>query len=182
MAGELDAGAGQFGVERFCPEAGGEVPAQPLRASRTLALLHVANYEAMRLATREKLPKQAQALALHSAASAMLDYLFPLESPGRYQALGRAAYLAYTTDPRKLKGYDQAWGLGTAGGCQYDQPRSAGRSQSDLGSGRPAGHVTWALAPRATGICPLSCCASCSALAHLVGGDAGTGGTAASAL
>ncbi|CAH1090969.1 vanadium-dependent haloperoxidase [Candidatus Nitrotoga sp. 1052] len=84
----------------------------PLRASRTLALLHVANYEAVRLATREKLPKQAQALALHSAASAMLDYLFPLESPGRYQALGRAAYLAYTTDPRKLKGYDQAWGLG----------------------------------------------------------------------
>lgn len=30
MTGELDAGAGQFGVERFCPEAGGEVPAQPL--------------------------------------------------------------------------------------------------------------------------------------------------------
>lgn len=84
----------------------------PLRASRTLALLHVANYEAVRLAAREKLPKPAQALALHSAASAMLEYLFPLESPGRYQALGRAAYLAYTTDSRKLKSYDQAWELG----------------------------------------------------------------------
>lgn len=84
----------------------------PLRASRTMALLHVANYEAVRLATREKLPKPAQALALHSAASTMLEYLFPLESPGRYPALGRAAYLAYITNTRALKSYDQAWELG----------------------------------------------------------------------
>lgn len=89
----------------------------PLRASRTQALLHVASYEAVRLAAREKLPKPAQALALHSAASAMLEYLFPLDAPGRFQALGRAAYLAYAGGARATPALDQAalnqaWRLG----------------------------------------------------------------------
>jgi len=84
----------------------------PLRASRALALLHVANYEAVRLAAKQKLPKSAQALALHSAASAMLEYLFPLDSPGRFQALGRSAYLAYAQGNRKTKSLDLGWWLG----------------------------------------------------------------------
>lgn len=84
----------------------------PLRASRAYALLHVAGYEATRQAGEGGLPPAAQRLALHAACSTMMDFLFPLEAPGRFQALGRAAYLAHAADGPPW--IEQAWALGQA--------------------------------------------------------------------
>lgn len=79
----------------------------PLRASRMYALLHVAAHEAVRRACDRDLPPAAQRVALHAAASTVLDFLFPFEAPGKFLALGRAAYLAHKTDSAPW--LDQAW-------------------------------------------------------------------------
>lgn len=52
-----------------------------------------------------------------------------------FAGVGRAAYLAYSTDSRKLKSYDQAWGLGQQAAVSTINPALLDRGQPDLESG-----------------------------------------------
>ncbi len=63
----------------------------PLRASRMLTYLHVAMQNAAAHSANINLQESGQTAAAHAAAAAMLDHFFPLESPGRLEALGESA-------------------------------------------------------------------------------------------
>ncbi|MGH8741269.1 MAG: hypothetical protein ACREUN_10180, partial [Burkholderiales bacterium] len=54
----------------------------PLRASRSLAILHAAMNDAALLAARQALP---QPVALHRAAGITLAFLYPQEADGKYE-------------------------------------------------------------------------------------------------
>jgi membrane-associated phospholipid phosphatase len=69
----------------------------PLRVARTLAVLHVAIYDAV--AAAKNSDEQAQAIAAATAAGAVLDYLFPLETPGRFEAMAWAIYAGAAAAP-----------------------------------------------------------------------------------
>lgn len=60
----------------------------PLRASRVLALVHVAMHDALVLAARSGVSTRARAIAVHRAAGLTLAHLYPNETPGRLEALG----------------------------------------------------------------------------------------------
>jgi hypothetical protein len=66
----------------------------PLRSVRVLTLLHVAMHDAVLRAEKLGLKQTAQSAAAHRAASRMLAHFFPLESPGRIEALGESALAA----------------------------------------------------------------------------------------
>ncbi len=65
--------------------------ANPLRAARLLALLHVAMYDALVLSARRNFDAAQQKIAVHAAASKVLAYLLPQESTGRLEVLGYSA-------------------------------------------------------------------------------------------
>lgn len=68
--------------------------ANPLRASRVLTLMHVAMHDVYFRAKDIGLGTAGRQSAMHTAASAMLDYSFPLESPGRIEAFGTFGFSA----------------------------------------------------------------------------------------
>lgn len=70
----------------------------PLRAVRNLTYVHAAMHDAIAVAARAKLNANAQKLALHAAASGILEYLYPQEPMGRFGALGHAAILTVSTN------------------------------------------------------------------------------------
>ena len=69
----------------------------PLRVARALAVLHVAIDDAVAAATNGD--EQVQAVAAATAAGAALDYLFPLETPGRFEAMAWALYAEAAATP-----------------------------------------------------------------------------------
>lgn len=73
----------------------------PLRASRSLALMHIAMQDGYARAEAEKLSAAGKNAALHAAASHMLSHFFPLEMPGRLEALGVSARSALTSSQPK---------------------------------------------------------------------------------
>lgn len=73
----------------------------PLRASRVLTLMHVAMQDAYTRADAARLNTEGKNAALHAAASNMLSHLFPLETPGRLNALGESALSALTSSQPK---------------------------------------------------------------------------------
>lgn len=74
----------------------------PLRSVRTLALLHATMHDAGLRTEMLGLQQPAQSAATHVAASAMLSHFFPLESPGRLDALGESALAALTASQPNL--------------------------------------------------------------------------------
>lgn len=64
----------------------------PLRVARALAALQVAIHDAVTVTTAKEGGEPAQAVAAAVAAGAVLDYLFPLETPGRFAAMVWAIY------------------------------------------------------------------------------------------
>jgi len=66
----------------------------PLRAGRALTLVNVAQHDALILAMRRSLGQPGRRAAVHLAAAAMLEHLFPLETPGHIAALGATALAA----------------------------------------------------------------------------------------
>jgi hypothetical protein len=85
----------------------------PLRASRSLAYLHAGMYDGAVLAVRQGSSGAAIEVAIHSAAGRLLEYLYPREPPGRFEALARAALVA-AVGREGLS--DQAVGLAWAAG------------------------------------------------------------------
>lgn len=84
----------------------------PLRAARSLALLHAAMSDAAIVAARAERSAHAQAVAIHAAASGVLTYLYPQESAGRFEALGRVAYIAIALDHGAPEALDAGWRIG----------------------------------------------------------------------
>ena len=66
----------------------------PLRASRALTLMHVAMQDAYTRADAARFNAAGKKAAMHIAAAHMLSHLFPLETPGRLEALGISALSA----------------------------------------------------------------------------------------
>jgi hypothetical protein len=64
----------------------------PLRVARVLAVLQVAIHDAVAVAVAKEGGEQTQAVAATTAAGVVLDYLFPLETPGRFEAMAWALY------------------------------------------------------------------------------------------
>ena len=56
----------------------------------------------------------AQPIAMHAAASRMLDHLYPDETRGRLEALGHSAAAAVLTATPKIALHDHAWQIGYA--------------------------------------------------------------------
>ena len=75
----------------------------PLRASRALTLMHITMQDGYTRAGAAKLDAVGKNAALHAAASHMLSHLFPLESPGRLEALGESALSALTSSQPKQR-------------------------------------------------------------------------------
>lgn len=67
----------------------------PLRASRALTYLHVTMNDAYARAVDSGLAPAGRQAALHTAASKTLSHLFPLELPGRLEAMGESALAAW---------------------------------------------------------------------------------------
>lgn len=89
--------AKQPGVDRWADEASRLIikyRVNPLRSVRMLALLHVAMHDAGLRAKKLALGPYAQSAAIHAAASEMLAHFFPLESPGRFEAMGESSLAA----------------------------------------------------------------------------------------
>lgn len=63
----------------------------PLRTNRVLSYLHVAMQDAATRAENVGLRHTGRIAAAHAAAAATLGHFFPLESPGRLEALGESA-------------------------------------------------------------------------------------------
>jgi len=66
----------------------------PLRTTRTLALLHAAMHDALALCSRNRCQPAESRIAQHTAAGRILKHMYPQESPGRFEALARSAALA----------------------------------------------------------------------------------------
>ena len=75
----------------------------PLRASRALTLMHIAMQDGYARADAARLNEAGKNAALHTAASHMLSHLFPLEMPGRLEALGESALSALTSSQPKQR-------------------------------------------------------------------------------
>ncbi len=66
----------------------------PQRAGRSLAYLHAAIHDALVACARRGCESAVLPVAMHAAASRMLDHLYPDESRGRLEALGHSAATA----------------------------------------------------------------------------------------
>jgi len=107
---------GQLATERWGDEASRLIVkyrVNPLRSVRILALLHVAMHDAGLRAEKLGLKQPAQSAATHVAASKMLGHFFPLESPGRFEAMGEAALAALTaSQPEQAREIRQGASIG----------------------------------------------------------------------
>lgn len=107
---------GQPATERWSDEASRLIVkyrVNPLRSVRMLALLHVAMHDAGLRAEKLGLKQSAQSAATHVAASKMLAHFFPLESPGRFEAMGESALAALTaTQPEQAREIRQGASIG----------------------------------------------------------------------
>lgn len=80
----------------------------PLRAARNYAYTHIAIHDALVRCARAGCDAAGRKIAMHAAASRMLDHLYPDESRGRLEALGYSAAAA-------TGGSDtEAWRVGRA--------------------------------------------------------------------
>ena len=66
----------------------------PLRAARAYTYAHTAIHDALVLCARRGCDSAVWPVAMHAAASRMLDHLYPEEARGRLQALGHSAAVA----------------------------------------------------------------------------------------
>ena len=66
----------------------------PLRATRTFAYVHTVIHDALVQCARLGCEPRARLVAMHAAASRILDHLYPDESRGRMEALGHSAAAA----------------------------------------------------------------------------------------
>ena len=87
----------------------------PLRAARNLALLHAALHDALLLCGQ--CTDAAVRLALHAAASGVLEHLYPDESPGRFGALARAAAATDAAASVAAAEVQRAWSAGCRAGA-----------------------------------------------------------------
>lgn len=88
----------------------------PLRASRMLTYLHVAMLDAAMRAEALKLQRAGRTAAAHAAAATMLGHFFPLETPGRLEALGESALATLAADKKPDLAKDIATGAGLGRG------------------------------------------------------------------
>ena len=77
----------------------------PLRASRVYTYVHVAIHDALVVCAQRGCEPTVRPVAMHAAASRMLEHLYPNESPGRFAALGRSGAAALLAN---LGGHNQA--------------------------------------------------------------------------
>lgn len=92
---------GKYPTERWNEEAAGLIVKyriNPLRSVRTLTLLNVAMHDAGMRAEQLGLDHAALTAATNLAASRMLAHFFPLEPPGRIEAMGESTLAALTAD------------------------------------------------------------------------------------
>jgi hypothetical protein len=85
----------------------------PLRVARALAVLQVAIHDAVERTAAQGGDDRVQAVAAAGAAGPTLDYLFPLETPGRFEAMAWVMKAAVSTEPgsnREALGH--AWNSG----------------------------------------------------------------------
>lgn len=71
----------------------------PLRVARALAALQIAMHDAVERTAAQGGDDKVQAVAAAGAAGPALDYLFPLETPGRFEAMAWAMRAAVTAEP-----------------------------------------------------------------------------------
>ena len=86
----------------------------PLRATRTFAYVHTVIHDALVQCARLGCEPRARLVAMHAAASRMLDHLYPDESRGRMEALGHSAAAAVLASGGSLEQAELAWGAGRA--------------------------------------------------------------------
>jgi hypothetical protein len=77
----------------------------PLRASRGYAYMHVVIHDALVVCAQRGCDPAVRTVAMHGAASRMIEHLYPNESPGRFAALGRSGAAAVLAN---LGGHNQA--------------------------------------------------------------------------
>ena len=104
----------------------------PLRASRVYTYVHVSIHDALVVCAQRGCDPAVRPVAMHAAASRMLNHLYSNESPGRLEALGHSAAAATLA---VIGGHSQAelaWqiGIGVAENAilralddGWDQPR-----------------------------------------------------------
>ena len=86
----------------------------PLRATRVFAYLHTAIHDALVYCARLGCEPAARPIAMHAAASRVLDHLYPDESRGRLEALGHSAATAVLASSGPQPQAALAWNAGRA--------------------------------------------------------------------
>jgi len=86
----------------------------PLRATRVFAYVHTAMHDALVHCARLGCEPAARPIAMHAAASRMLDHLYPDESRGRMEALGHSAAAAFLAARGRHPQAELAWSAGRA--------------------------------------------------------------------
>ncbi len=86
----------------------------PQRAGRSLAYLHTAIHDALVACARRGCDSAVRPIAMHAAASRMLDHLYPDESRGRLEALGHSAATAVLAANGAHARAGMAWQTGRA--------------------------------------------------------------------
>jgi hypothetical protein len=86
----------------------------PQRAGRSLAYLHATIHDALVACARRGCESAVQPVAMHAAASRMLDHLYPDESRGRLEALGHSAATAVLAANGEHAQAGMAWQTGLA--------------------------------------------------------------------
>lgn len=122
----------------------------PLRAARALSYLHAAMYDALIIASRAGLDERLQRVAIHSAASATLEYFYPQETDGRLGAMGHAAaYAEHTQRKDPMKSAAHAWTIGqqTAVAARERAGNDGAASRWDIRTRPAAKPGLWQAAP-----------------------------------
>jgi PAP2 superfamily len=86
----------------------------PLRAARAYIYVHAAIHDALVECARRGCEPPVRAIAMHAAASRMLDHLYPSESRGRMEALGHSAAAAVLAANGPHRQATLAWQTGCA--------------------------------------------------------------------
>jgi hypothetical protein len=121
----------------------------PLRASRVHTYVHVVIHDALVVCAQRKCDPSVRPVAMHAAASRMLEHLYPDESPGRFAALGRSGAAALLAN---LGGHNQAelaWQAGSdVAGSAIRRALNDGWDMPKLTPKRPAWKPgVWQAAP-----------------------------------
>lgn len=87
----------------------------PLRAARSLTYVHTAMNDAAIHAMRDGQPWAHAAIAVHSAASKVLSFLYPDEPAAQFESLAQSAALAWVVKgPVSPEAAGDAWRIGQA--------------------------------------------------------------------